>query len=146
MVFSKSTINWLMRTPAKIFLCFLGGFALSASTRAATVATAESSNHPYQNIPATNVFRLKSPAQPEPVPPPPPPQITLQGFTTIPGRAHVLFKVMMPAKPPEPAKEIAYVLSEGEREGEIRVLEINEQAGTAKFINHGVEQTLARQR
>jgi hypothetical protein len=116
---------------------------MSTSTRAATV---ELRDHPYKNIPATNVFRLKSPPPPEPPKPPPttpPPKITLQGVTTIPDRPHVLFKVMMPAKPPEPAKEMAYVLSEGERAGEIEVLDINEQAGTARFMNHGVEQTLA---
>jgi len=34
------------------------------------------------------------------------------------------------------------VLSEGERQGEIEVLEIDGRAGTVKFSNHGTVQTL----
>ena len=135
-----------MKTSTRIILCLVGGFALSTSPRAATV---EARDHPYKNIPATNVFRLKSPPpRPASKPPeqPPPPKITLQGITTVPGRAHVLFKVMMPARPPEPAKEIPYVLVEGEHEGEIDVLEINEQSGIVTFSNHGVVQVLALER
>ena len=127
-----------MRALAKVVLCILGSFA--ASTRAETI---ESRDHPYKNIPAANVFRLKSPARPEGPVPLPPPKITLQGLTTVLPRPHVLFKVMMPATSSEPAKETAFVLGEGEREGEIQVLEINERAGTVRLLNHGVEQTLA---
>ena len=129
-----------MKISTRILLCLLGGFALSTGARA---ATAESRDHPYRNIPATNVFRLKSPARPERPGPLPPPKITLQGIATVLPRPHALFKVMMPAKTSEPAKETSCVLSEGEREGEIQVLEINERDGTVKFLNHGVEQTLA---
>ena len=134
-----------MKTSAKHLLCTLTGLALSTlnQTQAANV---ESRDHPYKFISATNVFRLKTlvirPEQHKP-PKPPPPTITLQGITTICGQLEALFKVAMPAKPPESVKEIACVLTEGEREGEIEVLEINVQSGTVKFSNHGVVQVLA---
>ena len=136
------TIITFMKARQEIFLLFVGGCALNMSADAAKL---DSAGHPYSAIAATNVFRLKVPREPkppEPVPIPPPPLITLQGITTISGYREVLFKVTMPARPPEPAREIAYVLSEGQREGEIEVLEINERAGTARFRNHGVEQLL----
>jgi hypothetical protein len=37
---------------------------------------------------------------------------------------------------------MSYMLSEGQRDGEIEVLEINDVAGIVKFRNYGVEQTL----
>ena len=123
-----------MKLANRILLCLLSGWVLSPSSRAATV---EPQEHPYQNIPAANVFRLRFPLPEQP----PPPKITLQGITTVLG-PYVLFKVRMPGKPPEPAKEIACMLREGEREGEIEVVEINEKTGTAKFRNHGIEQVL----
>ena len=46
-------------------------------------------------------------------------------------------KVQLPAKPPAPAKEEAYVLTEGQREGEIEVLEIDTKAGTVKVNDYG---------
>jgi len=128
-----------MKTSTKIFLGIVGGCALSVSARA---ATADQGDHPYKGIPVTNVFRLKTPALPPEQPKPPPPSITLQGIATITGRRQALFKVAMPARPLDAAKEISYVLSEDERAGEIEVLEINEQSGTVKFSNHGVVQVL----
>jgi len=140
-VFEMGNGHQLLKTPTSISLCILGGFTWCATGQA---ATAEAGEHPYRCIAATNVFRLKSPpaSTPEPVPTPPLPKITLQGITTIDGQREVLFKVTMPARASEAAKEVAYVLSEGQREGEIEVLEINELAGTARFRNHGVEQVL----
>lgn len=123
-------------------MCALSAFVLGANTQA---ATADSAGHPYKNIPAANIFRLKSPS-PEPSEPPqapPPPIITLQGITDICGRPQALCKVATPNGPPGPARELAYVLSEGERAGEIEVLEINGRSGTVKFRNHGVVQTVA---
>jgi hypothetical protein len=52
-------------------------------------------------------------------------------------------KLTLPAKSPGTAKETSHVLSEGERVGEIEVLEINVLSGTVKFKNHGVEASLA---
>jgi hypothetical protein len=128
-----------MKTPSSIVVCFMGGCVLG---------TAGSPNHPYKVIPATNVFRLRSPPAKQAETPEqmPLPKITLQGITTILGRRQALFKVTLPARPPEPAKEIACVLSEGERVGEIEVLEINMPSSTVKFKNHGLEQSLTLQR
>jgi hypothetical protein len=131
-----------MKTRPEILLLVVGGCALSVSTQAAKV---DSADHPYKAIAATNVFRLKSapePEQPKPLPVPALPLITLQGFTTITGQREVLFKVTTSARPPEPAREIAYVLSEGQRMGEIEVLAVSVQARMARFSNHGVEQVL----
>jgi hypothetical protein len=53
------------------------------------------------------------------------------------------FKVQLPAKPPEPAKEQSFILSPGEREGQIEVVEIDDKLGSIKFNNYGTVQTLS---
>ena len=100
---------------------------------------------PYEAIVGRNVFGLKPPTVVPTVteePAVPAPKIRLQGLTTILGRRQVLFKASLPAKPGEPAREQASVLSEGDREGEITVLEIDELNGTVKFNNYGYVMTL----
>jgi hypothetical protein len=108
------------------------------------VITADMTGNPYQGIMERNVFNLRPPARPEDSLPLPeaPPKITLTGFTDILGNKRVLFKVQVPAKPPQPAKEESYILAEGQRDGDVEVLEIDENAGMAKFNNHGTIQTL----
>ena len=91
-----------------------------------------------------NVFGLKAPPPP-PDPEankPPPPKITPTGITTILGNKRALFKVQLPARPPEPAKEQSYILTVGQREGQIEVLDIDEVAGSIKFNNYGSVVTL----
>ncbi|TAL02357.1 MAG: hypothetical protein EPO07_07425 [Verrucomicrobia bacterium] len=106
--------------------------------------TADPADNRYKVISERNVFGLKPP--PPPVDPasqkPPPPKITLQGITRFLDKKQALFKVALPARPPEPAKESSLVLAEGERSGEITVLEIDETAGAIKFDNYGTVQTL----
>jgi hypothetical protein len=94
---------------------------------------------PYQAISERNVFGLKPPpAPPDPeANKPQPPKITPTGLTTILGKKMALFKVQMPAKPPEPAHEQSMILAEGEREGEIEVVSIDEKLGEIKFNNYG---------
>ena len=110
---------------------------LTVSTRAATA------DNPYEQIVTRNLFGLKDP----PVLPPPgsekpaPPAISLQGFATILCKDQVLFKVAMPAKPPQPAAEQSKIMTVGERDGEITVLEINLAERTAKFDNYGTVET-----
>jgi hypothetical protein len=100
---------------------------------------ADSSANPYQGIVDRNVFGLKPP----PAPPrpednkPPPPKITLTGITTILGNKRALMNVAMPAKPPDPARQKSFILAEGQREGDIEVLEIDEGNGTVKVDNFG---------
>ncbi len=105
--------------------------------------SADMTGNPYQGIVERNVFNLREPTPTTTeAPAAPPPKITLTGFTDILGNKRVLFKVQIPAKPPQPAKEESYILAEGQRDGDIEVLEIDEEAGVAKFNNHGTVQTL----
>jgi hypothetical protein len=119
-------------------LCVIGSVLLTGNLRA---ATADSANPYADTIVGRNVFSLKDPPPPpkpeDLVKKDPPPTIELQGLTTILGRRQVLFKVKLPAKPGQAAKEESFVLTEGERQGEIEVLEIDENAGVVKFNNHG---------
>src|SRR5262249_42736719 len=70
-------------------------------------------------------------------------KITLTGITTIVGK-RVLMKTAPPqGKPGEaPKTEQSYILSEGQREGDIEVIEINEKLGSVKVNNAGTVQTL----
>ena len=111
----------------------------------ATVVTPRSSaeDNPYQEIFERNVFDLKP--QPPPVDPnaTPPNQQTLNvrltGITTILDSKRALFMVKLsdtPGKPPN--KEESYILSEGERQGLLEVLAINERDNTVQIKNDGV--------
>lgn len=96
--------------------------------------------NPYSGIVERNSFGLKPPVNPADLVKPPPPvvaDIKLQGITTILGRKQVLMKVRVPTKPPEPARDESLVLLEGQREGEVEVLEINPEDGTVKISNGG---------
>jgi hypothetical protein len=54
----------------------------------------------------------------------------------------VLFKVAGTAKPGQPAKDESYILSEGQRQDEIEVVQIDEKASLVTFNNHGTVQEL----
>ena len=124
--------------------CMTGGLAVCIAANAVT--TEDSSANPYQSIIDRNVFSLKPP------PPPPDPsettkptalKITLTGITTILGNKRVLMKTAPPpGKPGETPKEQYYILTEGQREGEIEVVSIDEKAGSVKVKNAGTDQTL----
>ena len=126
-----------MTNGAKLLLCALSALVCWTGTHA--VATETSGGNPYQAIVDRNVFGLKPPAPP-PDPEankPPPSKITLTGLYEMGGIKRVLMKVQMPARPPEPAKEVPMTLSEGQREGDVEVLEIDTIARTAKVNNSG---------
>jgi hypothetical protein len=92
-----------------------------------------------------NVFGLKPPpAPPDPeVNKPPPPKITLTGITTILGNKRALLKFTPPVtKAGEQPKEQAFTLAEGQGEGGLEVLEIDEKAGTVKVNNYGTVATI----
>jgi hypothetical protein len=127
-----------------MLVCLMGGLAFCTS---ATTVTQDSADNPYQSIIDRNVFSLK--------PPPPPPEpieankpqtlkITLTGITTVLGNKRVLMKTAPPpVKPGEPPKtDQSYILTEGQREGDIEVIEIDEKAGSVKVNNGGTVQTL----
>jgi hypothetical protein len=47
-----------------------------------------------------------------------------------------------PGKPPGPVQEQSYILSEGERQGEVEVLAIDDKAGRVKVDNYGTTMLL----
>jgi hypothetical protein len=102
-------------------------------------------DRPYDSIIARNMFGLLpiptvDPHANDPVDPPP--KITPTGIMTIFGRDQALFKVSNTAKPGQPAKDNAYVLSEGERQDDIEVTKIDHVDGKITFNNHGTIQEL----
>jgi hypothetical protein len=95
--------------------------------------------NPYQGIVDRNVFGLRPPPPPpsnEP-PKPPIPAINLQGITTILGKKMAFMTIQLPPKGGEPAKPTSFMLSEGERDGDIEVVSIDEVAGTVKVNDFG---------
>jgi hypothetical protein len=114
---------------------------------AANAKAAESSGTPYSEIVTRNVFALTNPPPHDPkddIKAPPPPSIILSGIISMPmhgstkqSNKRALLKVMLPAKPPAKPEEESLILSVGEREGEIEVLEINDKAGIVKVNDFG---------
>src|SRR6266849_5834921 len=114
-------------------------------TTGAQGSIADTQDNPYQGIVERNFFGLKPPPPPpsnEP-PKPPAPKITLTGITTILGSKQALLTVQLPPKPGEPAKQEPLILSEGERQGEVEVLEIDDVAYTIKVNDYGEVMTIA---
>ena len=132
-----------MKYGERKLICTLAAFALCT---AASAATSDSSGSPYQGVVERNVFGLKPPPPP-PDPEatkPPPPKIFLQGITTFGGIKRALLKAQMPAKPGEPPKpdQSSFILAEGQRDGDIEVLEIDAKEGTVKVNDFGTITTL----
>lgn len=135
-----------MKCGAKRFACLAGGLALAIGAGAAVNET--DANNPFSAIVERNVFALK-----DPPPPPsvevktntPPPNIKLTGITTIFGTSNkrALFMVQEVGIPGKPAaKEESYILTEGQRQGAIEVLEIDEKKNSVKIKNDGNEAVL----
>jgi hypothetical protein len=99
---------------------------------------ANASGNPYLGIVGRNVFRLKPPQSQAREPASAPlARVRAVGITTMLGDKRALLKVYLPARPPEPAREVACILKVGQREGPIEVLDINEIAGSVKVDNSG---------
>ena len=140
-VLDGNQYSFIMKQGQRMLICALAGVVLCTSGNA---ATSDAPGNPYQGIVDRNVFGLKSPPPP-PDPEankPPPPKVFLTGITTILGNKRALLKTTPPAKPGEPAKEQSFTLGEGQRDGEIEVLEIDEKAGTVKVNDYGTITTL----
>ena len=124
-----------------MLLCMMGGFTVST----VAIGVTDAPDTPYQEIVNRNVFALKPPPPP-PDPEankPPPPKITLTGITTIIGKKALMEAPAPPGKPGEPPKtKQCYTLAEGQREGDIEVLQIDEKTGSVKVKNGGQELTL----
>lgn len=133
-----------MMRNGKTLALALSALALGNGARA---LTSDSPGGPYHGIVERNVFDVHAALPPPPPDPnaslPPPPNIRLQGITDILGRKQVLFKVQLPAKAGVPAKEESFILTVGERQGEIEVLAINPKAGTVTMKNYGVVTNLS---
>jgi hypothetical protein len=132
-----------MKHGDKMLIGTLAALTLCVATNA---ATSDSSVSPYQGVVERNVFGLKPPPPP-PDPEatkPPPPKIFLQGITTFGGIKRALLKAQMPAKPGEPPKpdQSSFILAEGQRDGDIEVLEIDAKEGTVKVNDFGTITTL----
>ena len=129
-----------MKRLGKIVVCLASGLVLNAGARADDGVLP---NNPYAPIAVRNVFGLNPPPPADAGPPAePPPKITPNGIMSIFGQLQVLFKVAGTAKPGQPAKDDFYILSEGQRQDEIEVTHIDEQAGLVTFNNHGTVQEL----
>src|SRR5258706_2375997 len=137
-----------MKRGAKKFVCLAVGLALAMGAKAAVNDNTADASNPFSAIVERNVFALKDP----PPPPPlevktntPPPNIRLTGITTIFGTSNkrALFMVQEIAIPGKPAgKEESYILTEGQRQGAIAVLEIDEEKNSVKIKNDGNEAVL----
>jgi len=125
----------------KLCLCLACGLLLNAGLRAADTV---SSDNPYASIAARNVFDIHTPppVDPNKSPEAPPPKITLNGIISTRGYLQALFKVAIPPKPGQPAKDQFYILGEGEAQDEIEVTKIDETGGLVTFNNHGTVQEL----
>ena len=100
----------------------------------------------YQEIVDRNLFGLKPPPSAESQAPPKPemPKLTLTGITTILGNKRALLKTApKPGKQGEAAKEESYILAEGQRDGDIEVISIDEKAGIVRLTYGGDPVTLS---
>jgi hypothetical protein len=128
----------IVRYIGKIAICLAGGLALCTVAHAGSVTP----NNPYAPIVVRNVFDLNPPQPVDQTPTEPPPKITPNGIMTIFGSPQALFKAASPAKPGQPAKDISYILSEGQRQDDIEVVRIDEKDGIVTFNNHGTVQEI----
>ena len=124
--------------------CLAGSLAVcagAAKLENQDVSEEIQSDNPYQAIVERNVFGLKPPPpppDPESVKPPAP-KITLTGVATILGRKQALMKTPpAPVKAGETSKgEQFYTLAEGQRDGDLEVLQIDEKQGIVKVSYAG---------
>jgi hypothetical protein len=126
-----------MMRSGKILVCVMGGLVLNVTVKA---IAPDATGRPYQGIVERNLFNLKAATPP---PPPeankqPPPKILLTGITTILGKKLVTFTAATkPGQPP-----VNYMMTEGQSQDDIDVLQIDEKANTVRVQNNGVEQVL----
>ena len=98
--------------------------------------------NPYGPIAERNIFGLNPPQPQNMQTIEPPSKITLNGITTIFGSAQALFYVDVPPRPPMPATQKSYILSEGQRQDEIEVTRIDVNKSVVTFDNHGMVQQI----
>ena len=130
----------LMRGEKALILFLICGVLCASAAEPASAAA----DNPYRGIVERNVFNLRPPPPPRTNAPPkaPPPKITLNGITTIFGDKRALFTVDERPKPGQKPEQKSCILTEGQRDGGVEVLAIDETAGTVKVNNHGTVQVL----
>ncbi|HWQ92458.1 MAG TPA: hypothetical protein VN673_12370 [Clostridia bacterium] len=100
----------------------------------------------YEAIPERNLFGLKpaaKPAAPQETAEPALPKMVLTGITTILGNKRALLKAVPPGnKPGEQSKERSFILTEGQQEDFVEVIQINEDQGSVTLRNSGAIMTL----
>jgi hypothetical protein len=132
-----------MRQNLKKMTWVLAVLALcGANGRAITMG---SSTNRFGDIARRNVFGLKEPKQPE-APAQPQrqlPRLILNGISTMLGNKQVFMK-LLPATgaPTEAGKEKPLMLTEGQRDGDVEVVQIDERVGSVQVINSGTPMTL----
>ena len=98
---------------------------------------------PYQAIAKRNAFNLKPPQeQRSPEILPPLPKFRLTGIITKFGEKRAFLKMRITNRPGESADDHSFALSQGERKGEIEILEVDEKRGSVKIQWSGRPLTL----
>lgn len=126
---------------------FKSGMWLAAALGLATSAraiTQDDSVERYRSIPERNAFGLKPREQAAVAAEPPRPlrKLILTGITTLLGNKRALLKAE-PLPGRQGDKEESLILTEGQREGDIEVVQIDEHAGRVTVNNSGSEMTLS---
>ena len=116
-----------------VWLWIALGLSLGAEALRADVV-----GNPYQGILGRNAFGLRPPPPYKPeVPPPPLARVKVVGLTTMLGDRRALLKIFPPGQPQGAVKAVSCILKEGQREGAVEVLAIDERAGSVKVSNGG---------
>lgn len=113
---------------------------LLAVSFASTVEAAVDEGNPYHPIVAKNIFKLQDPPRLKQVETELPPlaKVALTGITTILPRPLALLEWSEPGQ----QKKNYSTLTEGQGEGPIEILRIDDKAGSVTIKNHGVTMTL----
>jgi hypothetical protein len=130
----------------KTLKCGLGVLACAALAFCAAAVSRDTSVDRYRAIPERNAFGLKPREQPavEPAPQKPLRRILLTGITTLSGYKRALLKVEPLSGPGHQGeKEDSMILTEGQREGEIEVVQIDVGAGRVTVNNSGTVMTIS---
>ncbi|PWU19670.1 MAG: hypothetical protein C5B50_06055 [Verrucomicrobia bacterium] len=138
-------MSFEMRGRSRITVVVSASLVVCGVARAITPAPPTNN---YGAIPERNVFGLKpSPGIQQPMlPPKTVPQIILTGITTLLGNKLALLKAILPPRPGEAPREQNLTLAEGQREGYIEVLEVDEKAGRVKVDDFGTITNLTFER
>jgi hypothetical protein len=142
---TNAVYYFAMKRGIKVAVCLVGGVVSTVGL--SLNAGGAVGDNPYHAIVERNVFDLKPPPPPPSAPTvtnTPPPNVKLTGITSMLGTKRAFFMVAPAAQPGKPpGKEESFIIEEGQRQGVIEVLEINQRAATVRIKNDGNESTLA---